>query len=393
MSTVLLIVIYIIFISLGLPDSFIGSSWPAISQSMSLPEDFQGILTLIISFFTIISSFLTAKLIDAFKPKGVVIISISLTIIGLIGFSYSNSFYLLCLSAIPLGFGAGAIDATLNNYVALNYKAIHLNWLHASWGAGASISPFIVGFFLTDLNGWREGALVLSIIQSCIFLIAIFSIPIWNKCELSLNNREEIKEEKTNIGFFKTFRIKGVIFAIIGFFCYIGIEQITGLWFSSLCVFDLGIGEESASKWAGLFYLGMFVGRAISGLLSLKIKDKNMIRIGEGILILGIVLLSFNFIHILLPLSAMIIGLGCAPIYPGIIHSTPTRFSKKYSQNVMSVQVGCAYIANITLAPFFGIFGRRVSFLYMPLFLMILLILLVSSNEIVLIKTKYKILS
>ncbi len=392
MSILLLLVIYLIFISLGLPDSLIGSSRPAIYQSLNISSSLQGVLTLIISLCTIISSFASSKLISFFKQKGVIIISICLTVIGLICLSYSNKFIFLCLSAIPLGLGAGAIDSTLNNYVAINYKAIHLNFLHAFWGIGAGISPFIVGIFLTNLNGWRNGALCLAIIQSFILLISICSIKLWDKAEITLNNRENLNEEdkEINLGFFKSFRIKGVIFALIGFFSYIVVEQTAAMWFSTMLVNNFEVSVKLANNWNGLFYLGILSGRIISGFISLKVDDKKMIRIGESILLIGIILMTLRFNLYIMPASLFIIGFGCGPIYPSIIHATPTRFTKAYSQSVMSIQVGCAYIANITISPLFGIIGKYTTYLLLPYLLLLFFIIMSVCNEVVNIKVKDK---
>ena len=390
MSILLLIVIYLIFISLGLPDSLIGSSWPAIYQSLEISKSLQGVITLIISLCTIISSFLTIKIIKYLKTKGVIIVSICLTVIGLISLSFSNRFIYLCLSAIPLGLGAGAIDSTLNNYVALHYKAIHLNFLHAFWAIGASISPFIVGIFLTNLNGWRNGALCLAIIQSCILLITICSVKLWKKADIEFQKRDIEEVNEINLGFIQTFKIKGLLFALIGFFSYIAIEQTAALWFSTMIVNEFNMDIKIANNWNGLFYLGIMISRFISGLISLKIEDKKMIRFGETILFIGVILLCLIFNVYIMPIALFIIGFGCGPIYPSIIHATPTRFTKKYSQSVMSVQVGCAYIANITVAPLFGIIGNKISFLLLPYVLLTFLIIMTICNEICLIKVKDK---
>ncbi|MCI6789448.1 MAG: MFS transporter [Mollicutes bacterium] len=393
MSILLLLVIYLIFISLGLPDSLIGSSWPAIYQSLNVSSSLQGFLTLIISLCTIISSFASSKLVSTFKQKGVVIISICLTVIGLICISYSSKFVYLCLSAIPLGFGAGAIDSTLNNYVAINYKAIHLNFLHAFWGIGAGISPFIVGIFLTNLNGWRNGALCLAIIQSFILLISICSIKLWDKAEIIFSKREKDEDEEinaVNFGFIKTFRIKGVIFALIAFFCYMAVEQTAAMWFSTMLVNNFEVSVKIANNWNGLFYLGILSGRIISGFISLKVDDKNMIRLGESILLIGIILMTLRFNLYIMPASLFIIGFGCGPIYPSIIHSTPTRFTKTYSQSVMSIQVSCAYIANITISPLFGVIGKYTTYLLLPYLLLLFFIIMSACNEVVNIKVKDK---
>ena len=394
MKIALLIVIYLIFISLGLPDSFIGSCWPTISEYFKISRDFQGIFSLIVSFFTIASSFLTIKLTKYLKNYGVIAISIGLTISGLIIIGFSDNYYLLLLAAIPLGFGGGAIDSILNSYVSLHYKAIHLNFLHAFWGIGAFISPLIIGSFIVDPRGFKDAAFVLSIIQTTILIITLSTLVLWVKVDKIYNidsrNTTNSENNKENIGFFNTFKLRGVIFACITFFSYIAIESLAYSWFTSLCVFGMNIDNDIASKYLSLFYIAISVGRVISGLLSIKIKDKNLIRIGEGILLIGIILLTFKFNFVFMPIALFIIGLGCGPIYPSIVHSTVDKFTSKYSSAVMSIQIGFAYMANISVAPLFGILGNATTFLILPYIMLIFFVILVSGNEIVLKLTKDK---
>ena len=334
MKIALLIVIYLIFISLGLPDSFIGSCWPTISEYFKISRDFQGIFSLIVSFFTIASSFLTIKLTKYLKNYGVIAISIGLTISGLIIIGFSDNYYLLLLAAIPLGFGGGAIDSILNSYVSFHYKAIHLNFLHAFWGIGAFISPLIIGSFIVDPSGFKDAAFVLSIIQTTILIITLSTLVLWVKVDKIYNidsrNTTNSENNKENIGFFNTFKLRGVIFACITFFSYIAIESLAYSWFTSLCVFGMNIDNDIASKYLSLFYIAISLGRVISGLLSIKIKDKNLIRIGEGTLLIGIILLTFKFNFVFMPIALFIIGLGCGPIYPSIVHSTVDKFTSKY---------------------------------------------------------------
>ena len=394
MKIALLIVIYLIFISLGLPDSFIGSCWPTISEYFKISRDFQGIFSLIVSFFTISSSFLTIKLTKYLKNYGVIAISIGLTISGLIIIGFSDNYYLLLLAAIPLGFGGGAIDSILNSYVSLHYKAIHLNFLHAFWGIGAFISPLIIGSFIVDPRGFKDAAFVLSIIQTTILIITLSTLVLWVKVDKIYNidsrNTTNSENNKENIGFFNTFKLRGVIFACITFFSYIAIESLAYSWFTSLCVFGMNIDNDIASKYLSLFYIAISLGRVISGLLSIKIKDKNLIRIGEGILLIGIILLTFKFNFVFMPIALFIIGLGCGPIYPSIVHSTVDKFTSKYSSAVMSIQIGFAYMANISVAPLFGILGNATTFLILPYIMLIFFVILVSGNEIVLKLTKDK---
>ena len=394
MKIALLIVIYLIFISLGLPDSFIGSCWPTISEYFKISRDFQGIFSLIVSFFTIASSFLTIKLTKYLKNYGVIAISIGLTISGLIIIGFSDNYYLLLLAAIPLGFGGGAIDSILNSYVSLHYKAIHLNFLHAFWGIGAFISPLIIGSFIVDPRGFKDAAFVLSIIQTTILIITLSTLVLWVKVDKIYNidsrNTTNSENNKENIGFFNTFKLRGIIFACITFFSYIAIESLAYSWFTSLCVFGMNIDNDIASKYLSLFYIAISLGRVISGLLSIKIKDKNLIRIGEGILLIGIILLTFKFNFVFMPIALFIIGLGCGPIYPSIVHSTVDKFTSKYSSAVMSIQIGFAYMANISVAPLFGILGNATTFLILPYIMLIFFVILVSGNEIVLKLTKDK---
>ena len=394
MKIALLIVIYLIFISLGLPDSFIGSCWPTISEYFKISRDFQGIFSLIVSFFTIASSFLTIKLTKYLKNYGVIAISIGLTISGLIIIGFSDNYYLLLLAAIPLGFGGGAIDSILNSYVSLHYKAIHLNFLHAFSGIGAFISPLIIGSFIVDPRGFKDAAFVLSIIQTTILIITLSTLVLWVKVDKIYNidsrNTTNSENNKENIGFFNTFKLRGVIFACITFFSYIAIESLAYSWFTSLCVFGMNIDNDIASKYLSLFYIAISLGRVISGLLSIKIKDKNLIRIGEGILLIGIILLTFKFNFVFMPIALFIIGLGCGPIYPSIVHSTVDKFTSKYSSAVMSIQIGFAYMANISVAPLFGILGNATTFLILPYIMLIFFVILVSGNEIVLKLTKDK---
>ena len=394
MKIALLVVIYLIFISLGLPDSFIGSCWPTISEYFKISRDFQGIFSLIVSFFTIASSFLTIKLTKYLKNYGVIAISIGLTISGLIIIGFSDNYYLLLLAAIPLGFGGGAIDSILNSYVSLHYKAIHLNFLHAFWGIGAFISPLIIGSFIVDPSGFKDAAFVLSIIQTTILIITLSTLVLWVKVDKIYNidsrNTTNSENNKENIGFFNTFKLRGVIFACITFFSYIAIESLAYSWFTSLCVFGMNIDNDIASKYLSLFYIAISLGRVISGLLSIKIKDKNLIRIGEGILLIGIILLTFKFNFVFMPIALFIIGLGCGPIYPSIVHSTVDKFTSKYSSAVMSIQIGFAYMANISVAPLFGILGNATTFLILPYIMLIFFVILVSGNEIVLKLTKDK---
>lgn len=393
MSIFLLVVIYLIFISLGLPDSIIGTSWPSLANTFGVSESFQGILTSLISLCTIISAFFAPKIIKRLKTGLTVTLSIILTVIGLLIFSFAPNFYVLILACFPLGLGAGAIDTALNNFVALHYKAIHMNWLHSFWGVGATISPLIISSFLTTSDeGWRKGIIVLAIIQGVIFITSLSILPVWNTCYKIFEEREKKDnvetEEKAELPLLKAFKIRGVWFALLGFFSYICVESITGMWFSSMTHYGLNVSEQLSTQWASYFYLGITIGRFIAGILSLKISEKNMIRIGESILTIGVILLFMNFNIYILPVGLVLVGLGCAPIYPAILKATPSRFMAKYSENVISIQMVFAYIANLVVAPLFGVIAKATTFLILPYVIGFFLILLILSNEAIAIKVK-----
>lgn len=384
MSIALLIIIYSVFISLGLPDSFIGSSWPVISQTMHVDEGLQGLITIIISFGTIISSFSTSFLNSKIRPYGTIVLSIFLTASGLFGFFLADEFYQLCLCALPLGLGAGAIDATLNDYVANNYKAMQLNFLHACWGIGATVSPLIIGEFLTNGMGYRIGAMTLGIIQGCICLIFLASIPLWKKVELKREKIEKEEEKEERLGVFKTFRISGVIFAALAFYAYHVVEQTSLNWFASYAVFGFGVEESVASNWSSMFFIAVAIGRLVSGVLSIKVKDHNLMRIGELVIAFGIVFLALGQVSTsLLPVGIALMGLGTSPLYPSIIHATPTRFGKGFSESIIAVEIGCANLSNVTASPAFGFIGQNLGFSYFPYYLLVFFIIVVVCNEIV----------
>lgn len=395
MATLLLIIIYLIFISLGLPDSILGASFPAISTNLKIGTEYAGYISPIISAGTIISSLFSSYLIKKFKPQWVVSFSILLTAVGLIIFSLAKetSIYLLFVSAIPLGLGAGAIDTALNNYVAIHYKAIHMNWLHCSWGIGTTISPLIIGAFIDSNNnsaGWNKGILIISIIQFTIMLISFLSIPLWYKLS---KDEKEVEEEKKEEEFsFKTL-LKNPIFyfAIIGFFSYCALETTTGLWTGSFLNKGKGFSTAEAASLSSLFYIGITAGRFISGPLSLKIKENNMIRIGESILLIAIILFlissnSTNDYSKSLALAGIcLVGLGCAPIYPAIIRLTPYRFSIAGSQKAMSLEVAIAYVGNLVMPFLLGQVAKSMNdnYLILPYAILIFIVLMITFHEII----------
>lgn len=378
MLTILLVIIYIAFISLGLPDAILGSAWPMIHQNLNVPISYAGIATMIVSGGTIVSSFFSGKVIRRFGTGKVTTFSVFLTAAGLIGIYFSPSFLWICLLGIPLGIGAGAVDSALNNFVALHYKAKHMNWLHCFWGIGATSGPFIMSFYLLKENGWRMGYATIGTVQAILVVCLFLSLPLWKKFEVSNEGDEEVHSD---VKVSTLIKLPGAKPALISFFCYCAVELTTGLWASSLLVTNNGLSAESAAKWVSLYYLGITVGRFLAGFIAMKLNNKQMIRVGQVICIMGSVLLIMP-IHNNLQLSGLIlIGLGCAPIYPAMLHETPNRFGKELSQGIMGIQMATAYVGSTLVPPLFGALSRVTGFGILPYFLLILMIIMLVSSE------------
>lgn len=383
MTHLLLLLIYLTFISLGLPDALLGSAWPNMHVDLNVPVSYVGFITAIITIGTIISSLLSAKL-NKKLGISIVFISVFLTAIALFGFFLSRKFYMLCLFAIPYGLGAGGIDSALNNYVATHYKAKHMNWLHSMWGIGFTVGPYAMGFALTNNQPWNNGYLYISIIQFTIFLILILSSPLWKK-QTSVEETEEVNNEEIKVLSFKElFKTKGVIILLISFFCYCALEQTTALWATTYLVEVTNIDADTGAYFASLFCIGITVGRIINGFIAMKLKDKQMIRMGILIILIGIILIIFNFHKISTFGGFILIGLGCAPIYPSIIHSIPKYFGKEVSGSLIGVSMAGAYCGVLLMPPLFGLITQFISVSILPFYLLVFLLVLILGHEILL---------
>ena len=383
MLTILLIIIYIAFISLGLPDAILGSAWPLMHTDLNVPISYAGIATMIVSGGTIISSFFSEKMIRKFGTGKVTTISVLLTATGLLGISFAPSFIWICLLGIPLGIGAGAVDAALNNFVALHYEAKHMNWLHCFWGIGATSGPFIMSLFLLNQNGWRIGYATIGIIQAILVICLFISLPLWRQFETT----QKVEEEDDNgIKIKSLLKIPGAKPTLIAFFCYCAVELTTGLWASSYLVVNDGLAVELAAKWASFYYLGITVGRFIAGFLTMKLTNTQMIRIGQTICIIGAILLVLPITSVFKLIGLIFIGLGCAPIYPAMLHETPNRFGKELSQRLMGIQMATAYVGSTLIPPLFGALSKVLGLQMLPYFLLIFLIIMLVSSE----KAAYK---
>ena len=378
MYGLLLAIIYLAFISLGLPDSLLGSAWPVMQGEMGVPVSFAGIVSTIISVGTIVSSLLSDRLTKKLGTGLVTAISVFMTAAALYGFGLSSSFWQLCLLAIPYGLGAGAVDAALNNYVALHYSSRHMSWLHCSWGIGASISPFIMGYALSGGLGWQSGYKIVGVLQIVLTAVLFLSLPLCQK-QRDLSGGPD---KSAVLTLSEIVRIKGIKFQLAAFFSYIALENTTMLWASTYLVRARGIGVETGARYASLFFIGITVGRFISGLISNRVGDRNMIRLGIGIIFVGLV-------AVWLPVSSdwfglnglIIIGLGCAPIYPSIIHSTPANFGKDRSQAIIGVQMASAYLGATTMPLVFGFLANNFHLGLFPYFLFFFAVLLLLLTE------------
>jgi len=378
-STVLLIIIYISFISLGLPDSLLGSAWPSMYGSLNVPLSYAGYISMIIAGGTVVSSFFSA-IIRRLGTGIVTALSVAMTAIALLGFSFSHAFALLCLWAIPLGLGAGSVDAALNNYIALHYKAKHMSWLHCFWGVGASIGPIIMSFFLINKSSWNLGYRAIGLLQCCLVAVLFFTVSLWEKNKSQNNDEKNVSSR--GIKFKELLHTAGVKQILIAFFCYCSLESTAGLWGSSFLVMEKNISPEIAARWISFFYIGITAGRFISGFLTMKFTNRQMVRLGQALITCGIIALIIPAGKVLLLPGFFIIGLGCAPIYPSLLHETPVNFGKDKSQAIMGIQMASAYIGTTFMPPLFGRITSYFSFIIFPLFIGAILILNIVMTEL-----------
>lgn len=391
MTQLLLAIIYLAFISLGLPDSLLGSAWPTMYIQFDVPISYAGIISMIIAGGTIISSLQSDRLTKWLGTGKVTAISVAATAVALFGFSFSHSFWALCLWAIPYGLGAGSVDASLNNYVALHYKSRHMSWLHCMWGVGATTGPYIMGIALSAGHGWNMGYRYIGIIQVILTSVLIFSLLLWKgrteETEVEELQTDQAENGKKVLSVREILKISGAREVMLCFFCYCALEQTTGLWASSYLSLHKGIPAETAAAFASLFFIGITVGRAISGFVTMKLNDIQMIRLGQGIIVAGIVAMILPGSNILAMAGLVLIGLGCAPIYPCVIHSTPAHFGADKSQAIIGVQMAFAYIGTMLMPPLFGMIARGISVALLPFYLFAILVVMIIMHELLTKKT------
>ena len=386
MIHLLLAIIYLSFISLGLPDALLGAAWPNIYVDLQTSVSYAGIIFMIISAGTVVSSLMSDRLTYYLGTGKLTAISVGMTAIALFGFSTSNSFLMLCLWAVPYGLGAGSIDASLNNYVALHYEGYHMSWLHCMWGVGATVGPYVMGYMLSGGHSWTSGYRIIAMLQVGLTLVLFLSLPLWKERRNVKNGEEAATGEVLSLG--EVLKIPGVKEIMVTFFCYCALEQTTGLWASSYLVMYKGVAPDMAASFASMFFIGITVGRAVNGFMTLKFNDNQLIRLGQMIVAAGILAMLLPLGNTVSLVGFVLIGLGCAPIYPCIIHSTPENFGADKSQAVIGVQMASAYVGNIVMPPLFGVIAEHITIWLLPVYLFVILLFMYFMHKKMLIKCK-----
>ncbi len=388
MYALLLAIIYLAFVSLGLPDSLIGSGWPIMHQDLGVPTSYAGIVTMIIAGGTIVSSLMSDRLTRRFGTGMVTAVSVAMTAGALIGFSQSTSFWMLLVWAIPYGLGAGAVDAALNNYVALHYSSRHMSWLHACWGVGAAISPFIMGFALSRGDDWSLGYLIVGIIQIVLTIALFVGIPLWKKVNGPAgsgpaDDQTEDESPSKPLSIKGALEIPGVAMMLTAFFAYCAFEGVTFLWTATYFVDQKGVAPATAATFGSLYLIGITAGRFLSGVIADRAGDRGMIKYGALLMLVGVAFIALPVGGYVLTLAGLLIaGLGSAPVYPSIIHSTPTNFGAKNSHAIIGIQMASAYAGATFMPPLFGLLASALGFWLFPLVLGALVVLLLVMTQL-----------
>lgn len=373
MTILLLIIIYIAFISLGLPDSMLGAAWPVMQGELGLPLAGAGLVSMIVSGGTIVSSLLSGVLVRKVGTGKLTLLSVLLTALALLGFSFSQNYLWLCLFAVPLGLGAGAVDATLNDFVARNFAARHMNWLHSFWGVGATSGPLIMAFTLNQTGRWQTGYRTVAIVQFTLVAVLAISLPLWQRFPNPIPTQ-------TTTGAGKKQKIRGLTPNLVAFFAYCAVEASTGLWAASFLVKQRGLSQVMAAGGASAYYLGITLGRFLNGFLSSHFEGRSLVRGGQAMILLGIALMFLPF-PILSLAGLVIIGLGCAPIYPTLLHETPRRFGAENSASLMGLQMATAYVGLTLMPPLLGLLVDRFGLHLYPFALLLLALMVTFGTE------------
>ncbi|PLS28023.1 MFS transporter [Bifidobacterium anseris] len=395
MTNLLLAIIYLAFISLGLPDGLLGAAWPTMSGQLGAPLSWAGGVSMVISAGTIVSALLSDRLTLRFGAGRVTAASVGLTALALFGFSFAPNYWTLLVMAVPYGLGAGGVDAALNNYVAVHYTSRHMSWLHCMWGVGALLGPYMMGFALSRQYGWQWGYRSVGVLQVVLTAVLIASLPLWRNrtvtsaaptSDTSSDTKKTAErtadEPRKPLGLVGVLRIRGAAQILIMFFCYCSIEQTTILWASSYMAGVDHVDAQTAASYASLVFIGITVGRFVSGFLTMRLSDAWMIRLGAAIIVAGVVLLALPVPGVWNAVAGfVVIGLGCAPVYPCIIHSTPAYFGADKSQAIVGVQMASAYVGTMLMPPLFGLIAQHTTLGLLPWYLLALAAGLIVMHE------------
>ena len=388
MASLLLAVIYVAFVSLGLPDALLGAAWPTMSQDLGAPVSWAGGISMTISAATIVSALLSDRLTLRFGAGRVTAVSVGITAAALLGFSIAPNYWTLIALAVPYGLGAGGVDAALNNYVAVHYESKHMSWLHCMWGLGTLIGPYVMSYALSGGQGWPWGYRYIGLLQIVLTAVLAFSLPLWKTrkgvptAAATGVGADADAQPRKPLGLKGVLAIRGAKEILVMFLCYCAVESTAMLWGSSYMVLGEGLDKITAARWASLFCIGITVGRGLSGFLTMRFADHVMIRMGQTLIALGVVVMLLPLPgHIGVLSGLMIVGFGCAPVYPCVIHSTPTYFGEENSQAIVGVQMASAYIGSMLMPPLFGLIAQYVSIRLFPAYLLFFLVVMVLMHE------------
>jgi fucose permease len=371
----LLVIIYAAFVSLGLPDNLLGSAWPTMYPGFQVSDGMAGSVSMIISAGTIISSLNSDRLTKKLGTGKVTVVSTALTAAALLGFSTAPQFWMLWLLALPLGLGAGAIDAGLNNFVALHYKAIHMNWLHASWGIGAAAGPVLMGSAISATGSWRTGYLIVACAQAALALVLLASLPLWRQAKNPTPVTPDAKPAKS-LSIAQLVRLPKAKSTMLAFFGYCAVEASVMLWAATYLVMTRGVGEDSAAFYASFYVAGITAGRILAGFAALKLTQRALIGWGAALMVAGLGLVLVPVVPVIL-VGLVVLGVGSGPIFPNLLHETPRTFSPLLSQSFIGVEMSAAYVGILAMPPLFGLIGRYLGYQWLPLYLGLLLALMV----------------
>ncbi|HWR22338.1 MAG TPA: MFS transporter [Feifaniaceae bacterium] len=379
MASLLLVVIYIAFIGLGLPDSLLGAAWPVAHIDLGVPLPLAGIVSIVSAGGTVISSLLSERMIRRFGTGKVTAVSVLLTSAALMGMGFVREFWVVLLLAVPLGVGGGTVDAALNNFVALHYKATHMNWLHCFWGVGATAGPMIMSLYLSD-NFWHGAYRTVSLALLGIACLIAFSLPLWKR----VGSKDAAAQEGSHAEIVprrELLKRPGAAFMCIAFFTYCGAEYAAGLWASTYFVNVKGVAPDTAASWASMFFFGITAGRLLSGFAAMKLSDRTLVRIGEAMALLGVLLMLLPLPDALSLAGLLLIGLGCAPIFPSLLDETPQLFGAQHSQGLMGLQLASAYAGGTLMSPLFGWISPVIGLAAWPWYLLAIFILMIFATE------------